>query len=173
VRKGARTILTLADRNFADDLQALRDRNRSFHQPWVYHGNVDQYFEKIAAGKTIGLLLWQADQQSLIGVININDPVKGGFRSACLGYFGDQAVARLGYMTEGLALVLDYAFSDLEFHRLEANIQPENLASIALVKRLGFRLEGFSPKYLMIGEEWRDHQRWAILADEWQQRDQT
>jgi ribosomal-protein-alanine N-acetyltransferase len=70
-------------------------------------------------------------------------------------------------MTEGLSLVLDRGFEETGFHRLEANIQPGNLASSTLVSRLGFRKEGFSPRYLMIDGVWRDHDRWAILSDEW------
>jgi ribosomal-protein-alanine N-acetyltransferase len=54
---------------------------------------------------------------------------------------------------------------ELGLHRLEANIQPENLASIGLVRRLGFRREGMPPRYLRINGEWRDHERWALLAD--------
>jgi ribosomal-protein-alanine N-acetyltransferase len=50
---------------------------------------------------------------------------------------------------------------------LEANIQPENHHSLALVQRLGFRREGYSHRYLRIGGVWRDHERWAVLADEW------
>ena len=73
-------------------------------------------------------------------------------------------------MKEGLALSLDYALQTLDFHRLEANIQPGNHASIALVQSLGFRLEGFSPAYLKIGGQWRDHARYAILAEEWLER---
>jgi len=73
-------------------------------------------------------------------------------------------------MTEGLALVLDQAFGPLGLNRVEANIQPGNTRSSRLVSQLGFRLEGFSPRYLKIGGRFRDHERWAVLADEWQSR---
>jgi ribosomal-protein-alanine N-acetyltransferase len=69
-------------------------------------------------------------------------------------------------MTEGMRLVIGRAFGTLRLHRLEANIQPANAASIALVRRLGFRKEGLSRRYLKIGGRWRDHERWAILAEE-------
>lgn len=70
-------------------------------------------------------------------------------------------------MREGLALALDHAFGPLRLHRLEANIQPANEASRRLVERLGFRLEGSSPGYLKIRGRWREHERWAILREEW------
>jgi ribosomal-protein-alanine N-acetyltransferase len=67
-------------------------------------------------------------------------------------------------MTEGLTLVTRHAFRELKLHRLEANIQPANIASIALVKRCGFSREGYSPDYLKIRGRWRDHERWALLS---------
>jgi ribosomal-protein-alanine N-acetyltransferase len=72
-----------------------------------------------------------------------------------------------GLMREALSLVLTTAFDEMGLHRLEANIQPGNARSRALAQGLGFRQEGFSPRYLRIGGEWRDHERWAILAEEW------
>jgi [ribosomal protein S5]-alanine N-acetyltransferase len=55
----------------------------------------------------------------------------------------------------------------MKLHRLEANIQPSNTRSIRLVKRLGFRREGHSPRYLKVAGRWRDHQRWAMVSENW------
>ena len=71
-----------------------------------------------------------------------------------------------GYMAEGLGLALRRAFTDLGLHRLEANIQPVNDRSIALVRSAGFRLEGYSPRFLKIAGRWRDHERWAITVED-------
>ena len=71
-------------------------------------------------------------------------------------------------MRKGLSLVLSKCFEELGLHRLEANIQPENENSKKLVQRLGFTKEGFSRKYLRVDGDWRDHERWAILKEDWQ-----
>jgi ribosomal-protein-alanine N-acetyltransferase len=70
-------------------------------------------------------------------------------------------------MREGLALLIEEAFGPLGLHRLEANIQPGNQDSIHLVRKLGFSYEGLSRRYLKIGKEWCDHERWAILQEDW------
>jgi ribosomal-protein-alanine N-acetyltransferase len=102
-----------------------------------------------------------------VGSITLSEIVRGRFESAYIGYQIGAPFARQGYMTEALALALQIAFGRLRLHRVEANIQPRNVASIALVRRAGFRREGLSRRYLKIGGRWRDHERWALLAEEW------
>ena len=106
------------------------------------------------------------DDGAIAGVYNIGQIFYGHFCSAYLGYYAFAPFGGRGYMREGLQLVLRHAFGPLGLHRLEANIQPENAPSIALVAGAGFRLEGLSPRYLKIAGRWRDHERWAILAEE-------
>jgi ribosomal-protein-alanine N-acetyltransferase len=104
---------------------------------------------------------------AIAGAINLSQIFRGGFQNAYLGYHIGGPYAGHGYMTEGLRLMLRFAFANLKLHRLEANIQPENVASIALVRRAGFIREGFSQRYLKICGRWRDHERWAIIAEHW------
>jgi len=103
----------------------------------------------------------------IVGAIELSQIVGGRFRSAYLGYHIGEPFARRGYMREALTLALAFVFGRLRLHRVEANIQPHNRPSIRLVKRLGFRREGYSPRYLNIGGRWRDHERWALLVEEW------
>ena len=109
----------------------------------------------------------RAEDDALVGVFNLSQIFRGGFQNAYLGYYGSARLGRNGYMTAAMRLLLRYAFRTLKLHRLEANIQPGNRASLALVRRCGFRREGFSPRYLKIGGRWRDHERWAITREDW------
>ncbi len=97
----------------------------------------------------------------------MNDIVRHTQQSGRLGYYAFVPHAANGLMREGLGYVIAYAFRDLGLHRLEANIQPANRRSAALVESLGFELEGTARGYLKIGGRWRDHQRWALLKDDW------
>ena len=112
-------------------------------------------------------LIFRRSDSAVIGAVELSQIVAGRFRSAYLGYHIGARFARQGYMREALGAVLRLAFGALRLHRVEANIQPRNRASIALVKSLGFRREGYSRRYLKIGGRWRDHERWALLVDDW------
>ena len=110
------------------------------------------------------MLICRRGTGSIAGFVNINSIIRGRFQNGSLSYAAFAPAAGRGYMAEGLALVLRYAFERLRLHRLEAQIQPGNHASIGLVRRLGFRREGYSPEMLFIDGAWRDHERWAITT---------
>jgi ribosomal-protein-alanine N-acetyltransferase len=147
-------------------LRAVRS-SRKLHRPWSYPADTAERFERLlerTGAETY--LICRNEDDALAGTATLGHVVFGNLRSAYLGYDAFVPLEGHGYMTEGLGLVLHHGFRTLGLHRIEANVQPENVRSIALVERLGFRREGYSPRYLKIGGRWRDHVRFAILAEE-------
>jgi [ribosomal protein S5]-alanine N-acetyltransferase len=142
--------------------------SRSLHAPWTKAPATPKqfrdYLKKMSLPANRPFLICHRKSHELVGVVNITNIVMGAFRSGYLGYYVFSGFERRGLMRQGLRLVIRNAFSALKLHRLEANIQPSNKASIALVKSCGFKLEGYSPRYLKINNRWQDHERWAILA---------
>jgi len=170
-RQGSRVHLAFPRRADARELLALNRRSRAFHRPWIAPprtpSQFGHYLTRARTSAFIALLIRRKADHALLGSLELSQIARGAFQSAYLGYHIGAPFARQGYMHEALSLLLRYAFQQLRLHRLEANIQPRNVASIALVKGLGFHLEGYSPRYLKLGGRWRDHQRWAILAEDW------
>jgi ribosomal-protein-alanine N-acetyltransferase len=152
-----------------DEFLALMGASRRLHRPWLYppltRESYRAYLERIAEDRHEGFLACRREDSAIVGWLNVSEIVRGPFQSAYLGYGAVAPFAGQGYMSEALRLVVRHAFSTMRLHRLEANIQPGNRASIALVRRCGFEREGYSPRYLKIGGRWRDHERWAIRAD--------
>ena len=103
----------------------------------------------------------------IVGSMGLFNIVRRLANTSFIGYSIGAAHQRQGYATEALQLVLRFAFRKLRLHRVEASIQPHNKPSRALVKRAGFKCEGLSRRLVKIGGRWRDHQRWAMLAEEW------
>ena len=159
--------LVLADRDAF--LEMVRE-SRDLHRPWTYPPERPDQFNDLVSrtGRDdfVCLAAVLAENGDLVGIFTISQIVRGYFQSAYLGYYANARHAGKGLMGEAMLLVLDHAFGPLALHRLEANIQPGNAPSIALARGAGFRLEGYSPRYLLIGGRWRDHERYAITADE-------
>lgn len=158
----------MSDRN---EFLATVARSASLLVPWVYAPSTpvqwSAYVRRTRAGDAQAFHLRRRDDRALVGVVNLNTIIMGGLQQAFVGYYAFLPYAGEGYMTEGLRLVVGHAFGVHGLHRLEANIQPGNERSKALAARAGFRCEGFSPRYLQVGGAWRDHERWAITAEEW------
>jgi [ribosomal protein S5]-alanine N-acetyltransferase len=153
------------------DFIQLVEQSRRLHRPWVTppsdSSSYRRYIGRIRHENFEGLLVCRLDAGVIVGLYELGEIARGNFQSAYVGYYVHAEHQRRGYMTEGMDLVLRHAFRTLKLHRLEANIQPGNLRSIALVERCGFHKEGFSPRYLKIGGRWRDHERWAITVEDW------
>lgn len=144
-------------------------RSRRLHGAWVTaprsSAEYRLYMKERKGPRQIKYFIC-SEPGELCGVINLSEIVRGSFQSAYMGYYALAPHAGKGFMSAGLELVISQAFGELALHRLEANIQPKNRRSIELVQRAGFRCEGLSPRYLKIAGRWRDHERWAITAEE-------
>jgi ribosomal-protein-alanine N-acetyltransferase len=150
---------------------SLMRESRAFHKPWASAptdpARFAAYLEDSGRPDFEAFLVCRIEDDQLVGFFNVSQITRGSLQSAYLGYAVAHNFARQGYMREGIELVVRAAFLELRLHRLEANIQPGNAASIALARGAGFQREGFSPRYLKISGRWRDHERWALLADDW------
>jgi [ribosomal protein S5]-alanine N-acetyltransferase len=166
-----RVVLEQPSPRRRDDFLAAVGVSKRLHGRWVAPpATADAYERWLRRFDTVrnrGHFVVDAATRALVGVINISEIVRGSFQSGYLGYYAFAPHAGKGLMSAGMALLLRQAFTDLALHRLEANIQPGNHRSIALVRRLEFAKEGYSPRYLKINGRWRDHERWALLRDQW------
>ena len=120
--------------------------------------------------RTERTLLCQRSDGAIVGRFHLNEITRGAFHSAYMSYWVGAPFAGRGLMREGMELALEHAFKNIGLHRVEANIQPTNAPSIALAKGAGFRLEGYSERYLEIAGEWADHERWAMTIEDWRSR---
>jgi [ribosomal protein S5]-alanine N-acetyltransferase len=169
LRRGRRVhIRVIGPADEAEFLQRVR-ASRDLHRPWSYPPATRQSFRELIGDDRADdarLVVCRNDDRAIVGYFGLGQIFYGHFRSAYLGYYAFHPFEGQGYMREGLELALRHAFGDLRLHRVQASIQPENERSIALVRGAGFRREGLALRYLKIGGRWRDHEHWAITAEE-------
>lgn len=156
--------------------QAVRRANAEWLEPWdatapdpdaparSYGDLVAQYDADARAGRALPFAV--EVEGRLVGQLNLGSIVLGSFRSCVAGYWVSRAVAGRLVVPTALALAGDHALGTLGLHRLEVNIRPENLASLAVVRKLGFREEGLRPHYLHIAGAWRDHISFALTTED-------
>ena len=149
---------------------AAMHRSQALHAMWVKSPQTQQdycdYLQRSQQDNQKCYLVVDQDE-NITGVFNLSEIVRGYFQNAYIGFYAVEGYAGKGYMSAGLKLILQDVFEGLKLHRLEANIQPGNINSINLVKNNKFRKEGYSPRYLMVNDDWRDHERWAITREDW------
>lgn len=155
---------------------AVRRANREWLSPWdatspypqesprTFRELVESYDEEARAGRSLPFVIERDGQ--LVGQLTLSTVVLGSFRSCSAGYWVAQASAGLGIASTALALAADHAFGVLRLHRIEVNIRPENIASLAVVHKLGFRDEGVRRLMLHIDGAWRDHRSFALTSED-------
>ncbi len=170
-----RLRLALPDADAAAPLLDYFAANRAHLEPWSPPAPADFYTlefwqrrcqfarQELAAGRSLRLVLYpRDDDRRIIGTVNYSEIVRGGFQACFLGYGLAASEVGKGLMSEALSASLPYVFTELGLHRVMANYMPMNEPSAALLKRLGFVVEGYARDYLFINGAWRDHILTAI-----------
>ncbi len=158
----------------------VRQRNQSYlkeYEPlWPDNCLTRQFFMKRLerqvrdwrSGRGYAFLIFDSESGELIGGINVNSVCRGAAQFASLGYWIDRDLQGRGLMSESLRLVIKFCFEQVKLHRLNASCMPRNESSIRLLKKLGFKEEGFAKAYIQIGGCWEDHNLYGLLAEEFQ-----
>ena len=154
-----------------DSLIALyRSSRQHFRRYANYHFDSERFdamLRDAALESNEYFVICRRGDDAIVGTLTLSQIFRKSFQNAYLGYQLFAGYTGCGYMTEAVDRALRRAFRDLGLHRIEANVQPGNKPSIAILIRNGFTKEGFSRRYLKINGKWCDHERWAILKEDW------
>ena len=141
-----RVLLRHPSESDRDEFVGAMAASQDLHEPWISEIATDDYFDRLLVRvgheRYDANLVCLKNGGAILGCFNLTEIVRGAFQSAFLSYAAVAGHNGQGLMSEGLQLLLQRAFVDLELHRIEANIQPANSRSIALVRRAGFACEG-------------------------------
>jgi ribosomal-protein-alanine N-acetyltransferase len=156
--------------------RSVRSANADWLAPWeathpeagalapTYTQMVRSFAREARAGR---MLPFAIDLEGeLVGQLTVSGIVWGSLRSGQIGYWIDRRVAGRGITPTAVAMAVDHCFFSVGLHRLEVNIRPENVASLRVVHKLGFRPEGLRRRYLHIDGAWRDHSTFALTVEE-------
>jgi ribosomal-protein-alanine N-acetyltransferase len=134
------------------------------HNVAVFQSMLRQLRKEARAGRALPFAVTYDDV--FVGQVTVGNVVRGAYDGAYVGYWVDERSAGRGVVTTALALVLRHCFDTVGLHRVEANVRPENAASLRVVAKLGFREEGLHRRYLFIDGDWRDHRAFALLRED-------
>ncbi len=156
----------------------LRSASRAHTEPWepawtadelskgAFRRRIERYDADRNAGTGYPFFVTRSKDDVLLGACNLNNVRRGVLQSADIGYWIGTPYVRKGFTRAAVRRVLAFAFDELRLHRIEAACQPNNKASRTLLEGVGFSHEGLSRSYLNIAGEWRDHERYAMIASD-------
>jgi ribosomal-protein-alanine N-acetyltransferase len=172
VEAGSRVFLRRPGEEDRDEFLAMVQASRQLYAQWIHPPararDYEAFLVRSRHRAVASLLVCRQPDGLVVGVFNLNE-ISPRLRTAFCSYYVHAGFAGQGLMTEGLQLLLRHAFVGLQLQVLGASIQPGNLASMALVRRAGFRPEKAPPRYLRLAGSWRGHPTWSITAQRWRQ----
>ncbi|WP_319531107.1 GNAT family protein [uncultured Cohaesibacter sp.] len=156
----------------------LRAASADFLRPWEpiwpsddltpqgFRRRLEQYRRDRRIGRALPFLIFNRSNDQLLGGVNVSNIRRGICQSASIGYWMGEDHAAQGHMGRALALLLPYLFDFEGLHRVEAACLPINHASMAVLVKQGFRLEGKARSYLCINGRWEDHLLFSLLRSD-------
>ncbi len=147
----------------------LRQASQAFLEPWeptwpeddltqaAFRRRLRRQDEDISRDEAYAFLIFDQTSDQLLGGITLGGVRRGVSQTGTLGYWMGAAYAGKGRMTRAVAAIVDFGFTKLRLHRVEAACIPDNGPSIAVLERNGFTREGYARGYLKIDGAWRDH----------------
>jgi ribosomal-protein-alanine N-acetyltransferase len=174
--KGDRVTLRLPQASDYREWAALRAASRSFLEPWeprwapdeldrtAWRQRLSRYIEDYATGTAVPFFIFENEKGALVGGITLGNIRYGVAQTGQIGYWIGERYAGRGLMLEALGLLISYTFETLRLHRIEAACIPDNLRSLRLLEKAGFRREGLLRSYLRINGVWQDHYLYALIA---------
>lgn len=176
--KGRRISLRAPEPDDYREWADLRGASRAFLEPWeprwahnelergAWRRRIRRYHADFANGHAMAFFIFDTISGSLVGGITLGNIRHGVAQSAQIGYWTGEKFAGQGFMFEAVRLLCDHAFETLRLHRIEAACIPDNLRSIRVLEKAGFRREGLLRSYLRINGEWHDHYLYALIAQD-------
>jgi [ribosomal protein S5]-alanine N-acetyltransferase len=157
---------------------ALRETSRSFLVPWepiwpaddltrgAFRRRLKRYAEDQRSDLAYAFLIFRSDDNAMVGGLTVANIRRGVAQTGSIGYWIGVPFARKGYMTAAVRALIPYSFTTLRLHRLEAACIPDNIASVHLLEKTGFKREGYARGYLCINGIWQDHLLYGRLKDD-------
>lgn len=162
----AKALLKLEkeNREFFEDFSMLREEE--FYTLKYQQERIKKYAENRKKDSSYEFGIFSNDENELIGSIGLFQVMRGSLQNAVVGYFLDKKHNGKGYTTEAVKLISNFAFKDLNLHRLEAGAMPHNIGSIRVLEKAGYHKEGIAKKNVKIKGKWEDHQVLALINPE-------
>jgi [ribosomal protein S5]-alanine N-acetyltransferase len=157
---------------------ALRERSRSFLEPWepiwpaddltrsAFRRRLKRYAEDQRTDLAYSFFIFRTDHNVLVGGVTLSNVRRGVAQTGSIGYWMGAPYARQGFMSRALRVLIPFSFGNLRLHRLEAACITTNVASVRLLEKSGFLREGYARQYLCINGMWQDHLLYARLKDD-------